>query len=119
MRKVIMARFADGLVTLGLMFLGVIVMVTPLALWVAWTDTILFTVLASGFTAGALYCVLIYFEKPPPSGRHGYTTDNRDRILPEQSISELQKLHPFVHHHRPSGGPIFRKVMQRLSRRLR
>ena len=36
-----MAGFADRFVTPALMLLGLILMATPLALWVAWTDTIL------------------------------------------------------------------------------
>jgi hypothetical protein len=114
----VMAKFADSLITLGLILLGLVLMVTPLALWVAWTDTILFVVLATGVTAGVLYCVLVHFEKPAHPGQGGLSDDVRAKILPEKIIVELQKLHPFIHHHRPSGGPKFQTAMYHLKKRL-
>ena len=52
-----MAKYADSLITLVLILLGLVLMATPLALWVAWTDTILFAVLAAG-----TYNPFIYFR---------------------------------------------------------
>ncbi len=46
-----MAKFADSLITHGLIFLGLVLMATPLALWVAWTETIFLAVLATGAAA--------------------------------------------------------------------
>ncbi len=40
-----MAKFADSLISRGLMLLGIAMMLTPLALWVAWTETIFVVVL--------------------------------------------------------------------------
>ncbi len=113
-----MARFADSLISLGLILLGLVLMVTPLALWVAWTDTILFVVLAIGVTAGVLYCVLVRFEKPADPGQSELSDHVRAKILPDKIIMEIQKLHPFIHHHRPSGGPIFQIAMYHLKKRL-
>ena len=39
-REVGLAKFADSLITHGLILLGFVMMLTPLALWVAWTETI-------------------------------------------------------------------------------
>ena len=113
-----MANFNGSLVTLGLLLLGLILMATPLALWVAWTDTLLLVVLATGVTAGVLYCVLVRFERPTVPDRSESTDTTRVAQLPGKLIEELQGLHPFVHHHRPSGGPKFRAVMTRLKRLL-
>lgn len=114
----VMARFAERLITLGLILFGLVLMVTPLALWVAWTDTVFFVVLATGVAAGALYCVLVLFERPADSGRGGLSSHARAKNLPDKIIAELQELHPFIHHHRSSGGPKFRSVMHRLKERL-
>ncbi len=59
-----MAKFADSLITHGLIFLGLVLMVTPLALWVAWTETNFLGVLATGAIALVLYGVLDRFERP-------------------------------------------------------
>ncbi len=119
MREVVMAKFADSLITLGLILLGLVLTVTPLALWVAWTDTILFVVLVTGVTAGVLYCVLAHFEKPANPGQSELSDYVRAKILADKNIVELQKLHPFIHHHRASGGPKFQIAMYHLKKRLR
>ncbi len=113
-----MAKFADGLITRGLIFLGLVLMVTPLALWVAWTETIFLAVLATGATALVLYGVLDRFERPANPARSETSDDVRAVILPDELIVELQELHPFIHHHRPSGGPKFHTAMNRLKKHL-
>ena len=113
-----MAKFADGLITRGLIFLGLVLMVTPLALWVAWTETIFLAVLATGATALVLYGVLDRFERPANPARRETSDHLRAVNLPDELIVELQDLHPFIHHHRPSGGPKFHTAMSRLKKHL-
>ena len=113
-----MARFADSLRSTGLLVFGFLLMMTPLALWVAWSDTILLLVLAVGTMAGVLYCVLVPFEGPAPSPGNRASVPVQGETLPDGLIEELQSLHPFIHHHRPSGGSRFRIVMGRLKARL-
>ncbi len=111
-----MAKFADSLITRGLMLLGFTMMLTPLALWVAWTETIFIVVLVTGAAAAALYSFLVRFEKPPAQSEP--SDDVRAVILPDKIIEELQSLHPFIHHHRPSGGPKFHTAMYHLKKHL-
>jgi len=66
-----MAKHADNLLSFILIALGLIIMATPLALWVAWTDIILAAVLAAFIAAAVLYCVLVRYEKPLLPGRGG------------------------------------------------
>ncbi len=113
-----MAKFADGLITRGLIFLGLVLMVTPLALCVAWTETIFISVLATGATALVLYGVLDRFERPVNPARRETSDDLRAVKMPDEITAELQDLHPFIHHHRPSGGPKFRTAMSRLKKHL-
>ena len=109
-----MAKYAGNLITLGLLLLGWVVMVTPLALWVAWSETVLLILLAACAAAAVLCCVLVHFEKPAGSAEGEVSADGRPARLPDKIIAELQGLHPFIHHHRPSGGPKFRRAMDRL-----
>lgn len=57
-----MGRLAAGLISRVLPILGLTLMVTPLALWVAWSQTVLLAFLGTGFVAAVLYCVLIRYE---------------------------------------------------------
>ncbi len=113
-----MAKFTDSLITHGLILLGLVLMVTPLALWVAWTETIFLGVLATMATALVLYGVLERFERPADSAQSETSVYVRDKIWPDKLIVELQKLHPFIHHHRPSGGSKFQIAMFHLKKRL-
>ena len=67
-REVRLDKFTDSLITRGLILLGFVLMLTPLALWVAWTETIFLGVLATGAATLVLYGVLERFERPadPP-----------------------------------------------------
>ncbi len=42
---------------------GLVTAVTPLALWIAWSQTSFVIMLASGATAGIVFCVLLGREK--------------------------------------------------------
>ncbi len=111
-----MAKYADSLITLGLTLFGLVLVVTPLALWVAWTETIFLVVLVTGATAAALYCVLARFERPPAQSEPSDYI--RPVILLDKFILELQRLHPFIHHHRRSGGPKFHTAMYHFKKHL-
>ena len=113
-----MAKFTDSLITHGLILLGLVLMVTPLALWVAWTETIFLGVLATGATALVLYGVLDRFERPANPAQSETSDFVRAEILPDEMILDLQNLHPFIHHHRPFGGPKFHTAMNRLKKHL-
>ncbi len=113
-----MAKLADSLITHGHILLGLVLMVTPLALWVAWTETIFLGVLVTGAAALVLYGVLERFERPANPAQSETSDYDRAVILPDKIIGDLQGLHPYIHHHRPSGGPKFRTAMSRLKKHL-
>ncbi len=113
-----MAKFVDSLITYGLLFLGWVLMATPLALWVAWTETIFLGVLATGATALVLYGVLDHFERPASPAQSETSGYVRAMNLTDEVIAELQDLHPFIHHHRPTGGSKFHTAMNRFKKHL-
>ena len=115
-----MAKLADRLITLGLIVLGLAVMVTPLALWAAWSETVLLIVLGVGALSAVLYCLLARFESPDPPGQ-GAPAVRRDELpddLPDELLDELQSLHPFVYHNRLTREGRARRVMRRLRTHL-
>ena len=117
-QEVVIAKFVDSLIHHGLILLGWVLMITPLALWVAWTETIFLGVLATAATALVLYGVLDRFERPANPTQSESSDYVRARILPVKSIVELQNLHPFIHYRRQSGGPKFQKAMYHLKKHL-
>ncbi|MCZ6850890.1 MAG: hypothetical protein O7F17_04545, partial [Planctomycetota bacterium] len=117
-QEVVIANFVDSLIHHGLIFLGWVLMITPLALWVAWTGAIFLGVLATGATALVLYGLLEQIERPADPAQSKASDYVRARILPDTSIEELQNLHPYIHHHRPTGGSKFHTAMNRLKKHL-
>ena len=111
-----MARLADRILTPILVVLGFLLMVTPLALWAAWSETVLLIVLASGAAAALLYCLLARFESPGPPEQGAAAV--RTEPLPEDLLDELQSLHPFVYHNRLTREGRARRVMRRLRAHL-
>ena len=113
-----MARFAHALRSICFTLLGMVVAATPVALWVAWTHTIFFGVLLIGAVAGALYCFLADVANMRPLPPHAFPDTVRRAAIPDKVVCDVQRLHPFVHHHRPTGGPKFAAMMARLKRYL-
>ena len=56
---------------------GLILALTPPALWIAWSETMFFAILGIGAVAGGLFCLLVDAEDPALEGRG-------DRSVPEQ-----------------------------------
>ena len=113
-----LAKFTDSLINHGLILLGFVLMLTPLALWVAWTETIFLGVLAAGAAALVLYGILERFEKPADPAQRESSDYVRAKILPVESIVDLQDPHPFRHHLRPTGSPKFQIAMCNLKKSL-
>ena len=111
-----MARLADRIVTPILVVLGFVLLVTPLALWAAWSETVLLIVLAAGAAAAVLYCLLARFELPAPPAEGNAAL--RPEALPDDLLEELQSLHPFVYHNRLTREGRARRVMRRLRTHL-
>ena len=118
MLEVVIAKFVNSLIHHGLILLGLVLMMTPLAMWVAWTETIFLGVLATGATALVLYGVLDRFERPANPAQIETSDYVRAMNLTDEVIAELQDLHPFIHHHRPTGGSKFHTAMNRLKKHL-
>jgi len=118
MLEVVIAKFVNSLIHHGLILLGLVLMMTPLAMWVAWTETIFLGVLATGATALVLYGVLDRFERPANPTQSESSDYVRAMNLTDEVIAELQDLHPFIHHHRPTGGSKFHTAMNRLKKHL-
>ena len=112
-----MTGFANGrkFVDLARTTLGLFLVAVPLALWVAWSETAFFLVLAVGVAAAVLVCLLARVGEPKlEDGRNA-----GERIeLTDQFVAELHRLFPLVHHHRRPGDSVFQRKMDRLKKLL-
>lgn len=103
------SRLADGASTL----LGAILAATPLALWIAWTATVLFIVVAVA-TASAMLLVLLAERAQRGTGRAA--AGSGQVVLPEEFVEEIHRLFPLTYHHSGAPAARYRRVMDRLSR---
>jgi len=91
---------------------GIVLALTPLALWVAWSIPVMLLVIASGIVAtiALLLCLpSTHTERSSPTGRP---------TLSDEFLSELSSMGPFIYHHQPTGGHWFRMKMERLRKLL-
>jgi len=100
----------------ALTVLGLIATITPLALWVAWSEPVFVFVLGSGIASVTVIWVLAGFEK---DDHRGEASHGPEQTLSDESLSELSELGPFVYHHCSTGGPRFQTTMRALKNRLR
>ncbi len=89
-------------------FFGIILLVTPLALWVAWTEAIFLGVILVCVVAMLTICAIALFAPKAASGHEA------PKVLPDRFVAELHKLFPLTYHHRRLGSKSFERKMDRL-----
>lgn len=113
-----MPKTGDNLIATGLAILGLILMATPLALWVAWSGPVLLLILGTGLAAAVLFCVLVGYERPPDPSEKIRNAEPRRATAADAATEEIRNLHTFVYHNRLSATARFRAAMARLRERL-
>ena len=79
-----------------------------MALWVAWSASLVLAVMAAALVAAGLL-VLLTESSPPQADSGGRVT------LPPQFVDEVHRLFPLTYHHSARGPLRFRRAMKRLS----
>jgi hypothetical protein len=89
--------------------LGMVLAVTPVTLWIAWSPGMLAGALALGLLCAALLVLLTESrsESTPPAR------------LPEEFFEEVQQLHPMIYHHSGRQSSRFHRTMRRLSQMVK
>ena len=88
--------------------LGVVLAVTPVLLWIAWTPTILLAVMAVSVLSAGL---LVLLTEPSREQAGGPRTP-----LSPEFIAEVHQLFPLTYHHSLHETTRFRRAMKRMSR---
>lgn len=95
--------------------LGLVLAATPLALWVAWTETVLLSVMAVAVICGALLVLLTDFSRRAVDDPRAGEGREQQVVLPDEFVDEVHRLFPLTYHHSLVGNARFRRAMARLS----
>jgi hypothetical protein len=100
--------------------LGIVLAVTPVTLWVAWSPSILFAAVAVAVISAML---LVLLNRHRGSAREELDADahvgGSRPVLPDGFVEEIHQIFPLTYHHSRSGPARFRRAMDRLRRPLR
>ena len=96
---------------------GLLMVTTPLALWVAWSPVVFVLALGTGVAAGVLFCVL-YPDSKVTDEQPCNDSNSSIKHLDEEFLSELSEMGPFIYHNRLSGDATFRRKMVYLKKKL-
>jgi hypothetical protein len=100
--------------------LGIILALTPITLWVAWTPLVFMVVVAAAAVSAILLGLL--------HGRRGSAHQDLDPdrpseslqpVLPDGFVEEIHQIFPLTYHHSRIESPRFRRAMQNLRILLR
>jgi hypothetical protein len=108
-----MPAYSNRVADVLMMILGLIMLVTPLALWVAWSNTVFFVTLLVGLgsTWGywAIYRAADAVIHPPRSG------GEFPRQVSEEAMRVLHAGWPWYCHHTTDGTSNFRSTMNKFA----
>jgi hypothetical protein len=93
---------------------GLVLMATPLLLWVAWSIPVMMAVLASGAAAAVLCCLLATARDADGPDRLFIAGQVWRRRPSDEFLAELADPGPRIHHNRLSATSAFRRGMDRL-----
>ena len=105
---------AEGLRDFALAALGIILLMSLPAIWVAWTGKMLLVVFAIAATAGVFYCALYAYHQALRRDHPRVPIPERTQILTDRFVAELHGLFPLIYHNRRLGDPVFQRKMDRL-----
>lgn len=95
--------------------LGIVLAVTPVALWIAWTAALVVWIMLAAVVCAMLLAMV---ESSLPSSRnerHDAGAGGRV-VLPEEFIEEVHRIFPLTYHHSLHPRARFQQAMKNLSR---
>jgi UDP-N-acetylmuramyl pentapeptide phosphotransferase/UDP-N-acetylglucosamine-1-phosphate transferase len=108
-------ELADRLGHVGATVLGIVLAVTPVALWIAWTATLVVCIMLVAVVSAALFVLLTELLQQRARNRSGRESASSVVVLPDEFIEEVHRLFPLTYHHSRLETARFRRAMKRLS----
>ncbi len=99
-------------------FLGIIMAMTPPALWFGWREDLFWIVISASVGSAVLYYILAHFEPPPPK-RWGGPRQIKKVELSDEFLAVLTDSAPWTYHHGSRGSRSFRGKMERLKQLMK
>jgi hypothetical protein len=96
--------------------LGIVLAITPITLWVAWTPSMLLVAVAVAVIS-AILLVLLNRRRGEAADADRHAAGSQP-TLPDGFVEEIHQLFPLTYHHSRAGPARFRRVMDRLRRPL-
>jgi hypothetical protein len=112
------ARWGKPARSLGLSALAMIVLISPLALWVSWTEWMFVAVVVVGLTAAVLYCLWDRSPEPGKSEPAGRQATRTVSAVDDELLAELSNLNPMVYHNRLSIESRLQATLDRIKQAL-
>ena len=98
--------------------LGVVMAATPLALWVAWSQTVFILVLAVFAVAFVFFAILFGSDGSRDDDLgHGRRPPDSVEPLSDEFLSKLSNMGPWIYHNRLPGDPEFQRKIDTLNDR--
>lgn len=110
-------KWIDRAGILGSTLLAMVVVATPLAMWVSWTEGIFIGVIVVGGVAFLLYCMLQRVEAP--AGRVPRGPSKTVSHLDDGMVKDLSDLQPFVYHNRGSAEARVQRTFDKVKEALK
>jgi hypothetical protein len=114
-----LVRLIGSLRSIAVPSLGIVLSVIPLALWVAWTETVLLTVLAVGAAGAVLLVVLTEDEASMRRGPHAPRRPEARPMIEDEAVAEIHKVFPLTYHHSLKPNTRFEDAMEKVARRMK
>ena len=111
-----MSALSSRVIDVSMTAAGIVLVATPLALWIAPSPAFLFSALATGIVAAMFLCALSFCQHyllGPPDAPAEFP-----RPLPDRFVAELHKMSPLVYHHRLIGDRSFERKMDPIRKLL-
>jgi hypothetical protein len=108
-----MDPYLNKLTNALMIVLGCIMLVTPLALWVAWSSTVFFVVLITGLGAAWAYWAIYRAARSP--GNPPIPGQQFPREVSEEAMRVLHTGWPWYCHHTTDGTATFRDTMNKFA----
>jgi hypothetical protein len=108
-----MKPFSNKVTEALMIVFELIMLVTPLALWVAWSDTVFFVVLISGLSATWAYWAI--YRASHSSGSVSDDGVEFPRVVSEEAMNVLHGGWPWYCHHTTDGTARFRDTMNKFA----
>ena len=96
---------------------GIILALTPLAMWVAPTIAILVLIIVVGIVAAAVLCLLDFYDEHV--GDLKQAGPEVSKLSFDEFMATMHRLYPLSYHHGRRRDPVFAREMERLKRLLK